>query len=132
MKAPISLIKPTHPVELLACAIAVQEGWFAPGENLPKLNNNPGDLDFAGQLNATANGRFARFPTPATGITALFRQIWLQVAEGQTVRQVIAQWAPSTENNTTVYLHNVLKWTGLPADTPILRLLPPLVNLTLE
>ena len=118
-----------HPVELLACAIALEEGWFAPGENLPKSNNNPGDLDFAGQLNAAPNGRFAKFPTAAMGIAALFRQIWLQVAEGQTVRQLVAQWAPATENNTSVYLANVLRWTGLPPDVPILHLLPPLAQL---
>lgn len=126
----------THPVELLACAIATQEGFFSSG-TLPALKHNPGDLRFAGQLNAAepdARAGFASpiatFPTDTTGIAALFRQLWLQVAQGQTVRQIIAQWAPPNENNTSVYLANVLRWTALPADTRVLDLLPPLTRLS--
>ena len=44
-------MKPTHPVELLACAIATQEGWFTPG-TIPSILMNPGDLQFAGQIGA--------------------------------------------------------------------------------
>jgi hypothetical protein len=86
---------------------------------------------FAGQLNATGTpGQIATFSSNATGTAALFRQVWAQVAEGQTLRQLINQWAPAAAgNNTSAYLQNVLNWTGLPADTPILELLPPLVNL---
>ncbi len=130
-------MKPTHPVELLACAIATQEGFFsASGHAQPQLKNNPGDIRFANQLNAAApewDGRgvapIATFKTPATGVTGLYRQLWMQVAEGQTVAQIIAQWAPPVENQTTLYLRNVLAWTGLPADVPVLDLLPPLVSL---
>jgi hypothetical protein len=132
-------MKPTHPVELLACAIAMQEGWFQDGA-IPQLRNNPGDLRFAHQIGATIPGGLtadflaqpqpiAQFGSRALGLTALFRQLWLQVAEGQTVRQIISQWAPATENDTSAYLQDVLNWTGLPADTPVLELLPPLVNL---
>jgi hypothetical protein len=124
------MTKPTHPVELLASAIATQEGWFSSDPTvLPRVLNNPGDLDFADQLNATANGRCAEFPYASMGVTALFRQLWEQVAMGQTVRQIIAQWAPPNENNTSVYLQNVLTWTGLPADTPMLDLLPQLYKM---
>lgn len=136
----LTMTKPIHPVELLACAIATQEGWFAPsGSTQPQLKNNPGDIRYAQQLNATApewSGHppapIATFKTPATGMTGLYRQLWMQVAEGQTVAQIIAQWAPAGENQTTLYLRNVLAWTGLPADTPVLDLLPPLVNLTVQ
>ena len=122
-------MKPTDPMGLLACAIATQEGWFETGTR-PYLNGNPGDLRFAGQLNA-ADGidGFAWFTSRAAGVAALYRQLWLQVAGGQTVRQIIAQWAPPSENNTSAYLQNVLAWTKLPADTPVLELLPPLVPL---
>ena len=127
------MTKPTHPVELLACAIATQEGFFAPG-TVPAVQHNPGDLRFAGQMGAytpapTLSHPIATFATLPLGVTALFRQLWLQVAEGQTVRQIIAQWAPPSENNTSAYLANVINWTGLPADTPVLSLLPPLVRL---
>lgn len=129
-------MKPTHPVELLACAIAMQEGWFSPG-TIPFLRHNPGDIRYANQTNASApgwNGKppapIATFKGPAEGITGLYRQLWLQVANGQTVREIIAQWAPPNENNTTVYLENVLKWTGLAADVPVLRLIPVLAKLS--
>jgi hypothetical protein len=129
------MTKPTHPVELLACAIATEEGWFVAGTT-PAIRNNPGDLRFAGQIGAmrpaAALGEaqpIASFPSKALGTAALYRQIWLQVAEGQTVRQIVAQWAPATENNTSAYLQAVLSWTGLPPDIPVLELLPPLVAL---
>jgi hypothetical protein len=124
--------KPTHPVELLACAISTQEGWFVPG-SIPSVRNNPGDLRFAHQVGATLPpGQpvnpppIALFPSKSRGVAALFRQLWLQVSEGETVRQIIAQWAPPNENNTGAYLQDVLNWTGLPPDTPVLQLLPPL------
>lgn len=133
-------MKPTHPVELLACAIATQEGFFSPSGNaMPQLKRNPGDIRFDRQLNATApewSGPpaappIATFSTEETGTAGLFRQLWLQVAEGQTVRQIVGQWAPGgvDHNNPGVYLTNVLAWTELPADTPVLDLLAPLVNL---
>lgn len=131
-------MKPTHPVELLACAIATQEGWFYSG-SVPQIRRNPGDLRFAGQVGASrpAGKPFGQvepiavFSSNARGVAALFRQIWVQVAEGQTVRQIVAQWAPSIENNTSSYLQDVLNWTGLPSDIPVLELLPPLVQLNL-
>lgn len=121
--------KPTHPVELLASAIATKEGFFVKGTT-PELRNNPGDLDYAGQLGAYRSGLFpiAFFITLPHGVAALFRQLWLQVADGQTVRQIINQW----DESDPTYLPEVLEWTGLPADTPVLELLPPLVQLNLE
>jgi hypothetical protein len=123
-------------VELLAWAIATQEGFFTPG-TIPALRHNPGDIRYASQLNASAPGWDGKQPAPIAtfkgdkeGITGLYRQLWLQVATGQTVRQIIGQWAPPNENNTSAYLANVLKWTGLPADTPVLQLLPNLQKLS--
>lgn len=123
----------TDPVGLLAHAIAAQEGYFVAGST-PAVRNNPGDLRFAGQLGAvtpSSNGPqpIATFRTRGHGIAALYRQVWKQVAEGQTVRQIIAQWAPPNENDTGHYLENVLHWTKLPADIPVLELLPPLERL---
>jgi hypothetical protein len=125
------MTKPTNPVELLACAIATQEGWFLSASvSLAKLNDNPGDLDFAGQLNAVAGaGGFAKFSSPAAGVVGLYRQLLEQIAEGQTVTQIVAQWAPPKANNTSAYLQNVLSWTGLPANVPVMQLMPALVEL---
>lgn len=127
-------MKPTHPVDLLCCAISLQEGWFS-DNSVPKIRKNPGDLRAAGQIGAQpapAKGTppIATFDTVGHGVAALYRQVWKYVADGKTVAQLIAIWAPPIENNTTVYLQNVLHWTGLPADIPILELLPPLVKLS--
>jgi hypothetical protein len=126
-------MRPIDPVSLLACAIAQQEGFFL-GHDTPAMQNNPGDLRFSNQLNAVVppggGHPIATFKTLTEGVTALYRQLWLQVAEGQTVRQIIAQWAPPNENNTSAYLTNVLTWTALPADKPVLELLLPLERLS--
>ena len=126
-------MKPTHPVELLACAIATQEGFFTPGTK-PAERNNPGDLRFAGQKGAitpAVPNDIATFTELSQGVAALFRQIWLQVANAQTVRQIIAAWAPAgvDGNDNAAYLQNVLEWTGLPPDTLVLDLLPELTKL---
>lgn len=137
------MMKPTHPVELLACAIATQEGWFVAG-TIPATRRNPGDLRYAGQVGATrpdgTSGPvhpntaepIALFPSAAVGIAALYRQLWLQVAHGQTVRDIIRQWAPPNENNTGAYLSAVLSFTMLPPDVAVLDLLPPLMALNVE
>jgi hypothetical protein len=123
--------KPKNPVELLACAIATQEGFFLPEVTIPKMRNNPGDLDYAGQIGASRPRMsspdiyIAVFASLPLGVAALFRQLWLQIAQGQTVTQIINQWS----DNDPVYLANVLAWTGLPPDTPVLELLPTLVEL---
>lgn len=123
------------PVDLICSAIATQEGWFNENpEVLPRQLNNPGDLRFAGQIGATAPGwnkidlpPIATFPDSKHGMAALYRQVWRFVAEGLTLRQLIETWAPPSENNSGQYLRNVQEWTGLPTDTPILDLLPPLM-----
>ena len=132
-------MKPTHPVELICCAIATQEGDFSGPNSVPVLRHNPGDLRFAHQANATRpDGStagnlgvepIAEFGDPQEGIAGLYRDIWAKVAAGETIRQMIAVYAPPNENNTSVYLENVLAWTGLPADVKVLDLLPPLVDL---
>ena len=128
----------SDPVTLLACAIATREGFFVPG-SVPSIRNNPGDIRFAGQVGAVtpSAGSISAFGAPiatfhsvALGTNALHRQLRAQVASGQTVREIISQWAPPDENDTAGYLADVLHWTGLPADTPVLDLLPPLVKLS--
>lgn len=127
-------MKPTHPVELLVCAIGTQEG-----ELTSHTNNNPGNLRFAHQLNATRpdgttsgtleDEPIAIFDSWADGICALFRDVWAKVAQKMTVRELISTYAPPNENNTTVYLADVLEWTELPPDTHIVELLPPLFKM---
>jgi hypothetical protein len=126
----MSGMKPTHPVELLVCAIATQEENHA---------TNPGNLRYAGQAGASRPDGYtgpirsvepiAVFVNRHMGITALFRDIWAKVALGLTVKELIFKFAPPNENNSAKYLADVLFWTGLPPDEPVLSLLPELLPL---
>jgi len=136
------------PIDLIVSAIARQEGFFDGSSTLPRLNNNPGDLRYAGQISShcprcgASGGKVPpsclRFPTHvvanfeslASGVTALYRQVWLQVAEGQTLRQLIYQFAPPNENSSEQYLANVAEWTKLPTEVKILDLLPSLTKIS--
>ncbi|WP_244584646.1 lytic transglycosylase domain-containing protein, partial [Escherichia coli] len=69
-------------------------------------NNNPGNLNFAGQKGATLesgpNARFASFPTMLEGIAALDRQVMLYLKRGKnTIDQIIDIYAPSSDGNNT-------------------------------
>ena len=71
----------------------------------------------------------AVFSSVHAGICGAFRDVWAKVAKKETLRQMISVYAPPNENNTSEYLENVLAWTGLPADTPVLDLLPELFKM---
>ena len=78
--------------------------------NIPQRDNNPGDLKFMGQREATGKDEkgFATFSTPEDGWQALFHQIDLYQQRGLTIRQTIFKYAPPVENNTNAYLDFVL------------------------
>lgn len=82
-------------------------------------NNNPGNLNFAGQKGATLesgpNARFASFPTMLEGISALDRQVMLYLKRGKnTIDQIIDIYAPSSDgNNTSSYKRYLSQYTGL-------------------
>lgn len=82
-------------------------------------NNNPGNLNFAGQKGATLesgpNARFASFPTMLEGIAALDRQVMLYLERGKnTIDQIIDIYAPSSDgNNTSSYKSYLSQYTGL-------------------
>ncbi|WP_080172110.1 hypothetical protein [Salmonella enterica] len=82
-------------------------------------NNNPGNLNFAGQKGATLesgpNARFACFPTMLEGVAALDRQVMLYLKRGKnTIDQIIDIYAPSSDgNNTSSYKSYLSQYTGL-------------------
>jgi hypothetical protein len=120
------------PVDLIVSAFSQQEGWFDTDRTvIPITHNNPLDLDYENQLNATGKiGDIATFSSPATGIVAAYRQVWLWVAMGYTVAKMVETQAPaSAGNDTDKYLSNVLAWTKLPGNVEVLKLLPPLVKI---
>lgn len=86
-------------------------------------NNNPGNLNFAGQAGATleggSNARFAKFGSMQEGVAALVNQIGLYGKRGKnTIRQIVSTFAPSSENDTNAYIAAVSKQMGIgPDDT---------------
>lgn len=81
-------------------------------------NNNPGNLNYAGQAGATKevgpNGRFAVFQSMEEGIAALARQLQRYAAGSlDTVKGIISKYAPGNENNTSGYIASVVKALGL-------------------
>ncbi|MBK2670139.1 lytic transglycosylase [Citrobacter portucalensis] len=101
-------------------------GWF--GDDEPEQhaqavkrgerNNNPGNLNFAGQAGASLEspgGRFARFETSFDGLRALSRQLMLYAGRGiNSVEKIISTWAPASDNNnTTAYIQAVSQRLGV-------------------
>jgi hypothetical protein len=87
------------------------------GSPLGIRNNNPGNLNFAGQAGASRSGRFAAFGSMAEGIAALDDQLRLYASRGNdTVRGIIGTYAPPGENDTGSYIAEVAKKLGVGAD----------------
>lgn len=101
-------------------------GWF--GDDEPEQyaqatkrgerNNNPGNLNFAGQAGAALErpgGRFARFETAFDGLRALSRQLKLYAGRGiNSIEKIISTWAPASDNNNTAaYIQAVSERLGV-------------------
>lgn len=81
-------------------------------------NNNPGNLNYAGQAGATKEsgpgGRFAVFKTAEEGLEALAVQIKRYANAGMdSIRSIVEKYAPKGENNTEAYIANVAKKFGV-------------------
>lgn len=84
-------------------------------------NNNPGNLNYAGQEGATKEsgpgGRFAVFQSMEHGVVALAKQLQLYASRGNdTVRGIISKYAPESENNTAAYIASMTKRMGVGPD----------------
>lgn len=101
-------------------------GWFGDYEpdqigqaaKRGERNNNPGNLNFAGQAGAELErpgGRFARFETAFDGLRALSRQLMLYAGRGiNSVEKIISTWAPASDNNNTAaYIQAVSQRLGV-------------------
>ncbi|AHI25490.1 structural protein [Komagataeibacter xylinus] len=88
-------------------------------------NNNPGNLDFAGQPGAhletgVADPRFAVFPTMDDGIRALRAQLLRYGERGlTTIASIISIYAPASENATNAYIAGLCRQMGVQADTAL-------------
>jgi len=80
-------------------------------------NNNPGNLNYAGQAGAMLErngGRFAKFQSAYDGLRAMARQLMLYAKRGiNSVEGIISTWAPSSENNTGAYVNSISSRLGV-------------------
>ena len=77
-------------------------------------NNNPGNLEYRGQMGAVKAGgspfeqRFAAWRTPQEGLAAMARQIELDFGRGRTnLESLLGKYAPPGENDTGAYIADV-------------------------
>lgn len=107
-------------------AIAREEGFNVKGSRAQR-NNNPGNLNFAkweadlygATLETSRAGeeaRFACFPTPEAGMSAL-KHLIADDYLGLSIRRAIYKWAPPTENHSDSYVSNVSTWMEQSPDT---------------
>lgn len=87
-------------------------------------NNNPGNLRylarnaFNGQV--ANDGGYGVYDTAANGVRALGHQLAKYARSGlNTVRDLIATWAPPSENNTDAYIADVAAQLGVLPDEPL-------------
>jgi len=119
-------------LQTLIQAIAKEEGWGIPGAR-PTRNNNPGDLrapmglsTFWDGQTGTDSGGFAIFESEFWGWRALQVDIQTHARKNpeQSLAGFIAQFAPSSENNTLAYTSVVADALGV---NPVTTLLSDLV-----
>jgi hypothetical protein len=94
---------------------------------LATVNNNPGNLRYAGQAGAEqGEGGFARFGSPAAGMSALVRQVGLDRDRGDTVATFVSGYAPGgvDGNNPEKYARDLAGILGVSIDTPLAELDP--------
>jgi hypothetical protein len=90
-------------------------------------NNNPGNLvktaiKWQGKISQNENPdtRFEQFINIPFGIRAMALDITNDIKKGKnTLRTLINEYAPPSENDTTAYINSVSKQTGIAADAKI-------------
>lgn len=121
-------------VAALASAIQNHEGYY-PG-SVAYINNNPGNLMYAGQAGATPGpGGFAVFSSYTAGYQALQNQIVLDATRGTdangnpvaTVGDLVSSWAPAnapgnSPQTVNAYISSVTSQTGYDASDNLLSL----------
>ena len=80
---------------------------------LSSVNNNPGNLRYAGQTGAVpGEGGFAKFPSPNEGYDAVTNQVKLDTSRGMSLGEFLTKYAPPTENDTPTYIQNISSEIG--------------------
>ena len=83
------------------------------------LNIRPGQ-PYEGLADPAQVAGFCNFSSPVWGFRAVFRNYITKADRGvNTITKLISEWAPTTENDTAVYIATVAKASGYGADEPI-------------
>lgn len=89
-------------------------------------NNNPGNIRlsavrYKGEIRPSGDPEFRQFESLAWGYRAIFVLLdTYRVRYGlRTPAQMIARWAPPSENRTQSYVRAVCGWTGIGPDEPV-------------
>ena len=85
-------------------------------EGEPALVLNPGNCRFAPWLpDPVIKNGFWVPPSRQAGIAGAAHVVALRIAEGQSLTQLIAAWAPPEDHNQTgKYIQNVKEWANIP------------------
>jgi hypothetical protein len=99
----------------LAQLIARMEGFGIPGA-VPTVRNNPGDLRHSPNSSHDGEGPndIGIIDDVADGWADLERQLQLDAERGMTLTDLIATYAPPSENNTQNYLNFICQGLSLP------------------
>lgn len=113
--------------QTIAATIQQMEGYY-PG-TVAYVNNNPGNLMYAGQAGATKSpSGYAVFPSYDAGYQALLNQIQNYANRGLTIEQMMDLYAPAPSatcttacagNNPTLYANTVANSLGVSTDTTV-------------
>lgn len=85
-------------------------------------NNNPLNIRIGnvwlGEVKDPTDPNFEQFISMTYGVRAAFvlMRRYIRHYHRTTIPEVIAAWAPSTENNTTAYIDRVSSISGIPVD----------------
>jgi hypothetical protein len=98
-----------------------------PANNISVRQNNPFNLKYVGQPEATGAGTrgFAIFPNAEAGVQAGIKQIQLDQSRGLSFGQFAEKYAPSYEN--PGWASDVAKMVGASSETPLAQI--PTMNL---
>ncbi len=125
------IITRTAPIELLASAIATEEGYFAGQNSISYKDNNPGDLTASSIQRPKDYKGFVIFKSRQEGTAALYNQLLVYAVKGYTIREMVAKYAPPDSNDTTRYVRDIVAWTGMDPDRKMMDYLT-IVNMTTE
>lgn len=88
-------------------------------------NNNPLNIrvgnNWQGEVKNPTDKQFEQFTSMPDGCRAAFIILRRYINEKgyNTIRQIVNHWAPSSENNTNMYIKVVSRYSGIDADTPL-------------